>query len=157
MDIADQLKRLEDLRNSGALSQEEFEKAKVRLLNETEPSKPLLDNRSWLMVLHLSQLLGYAAPVAGFVVPVAIWLLKKDSVPGMDKHGREVINWILSSIIYAILAALACLIFIGVPLLIALIVVDIVFPIIAAVKAQEGTFWRYPMNIPFLKVPDSDN
>jgi uncharacterized Tic20 family protein len=40
---------------------------------------------------------------------------------------------------------------IGIPLLIALMVLMVVFPIIGAVKANDGKVWKYPLSIPFLK------
>jgi hypothetical protein len=40
--------------------------------------------KQWAVFLHLSQFLSYLIPLAGVVVPLAIWLVKKDQVPGLD-------------------------------------------------------------------------
>ena len=39
---------------------------------------------------------------------------------------------------------------IGFPLVFALAIASIAFPIIGAIKADEGVLWRYPMVIRFL-------
>jgi uncharacterized protein len=40
---------------------------------------------------------------------------------------------------------------IGIPLLIALGLVSVTFPIVAAIKANNGVVWKYPLSISFLK------
>jgi hypothetical protein len=62
-----------------------------------------------------------------------------------------VVNWILSELLYAVICGLLALVWIGIPLLIALAVVGVVFPIIGGLKANEGQVWTYPMSIHFLK------
>ena len=148
MDIADQIKKLEDLRSHGALSDEEFAKAKAKLLgSQTGPEIP---DRTWIMLLHLSQLLGFVVPLCGFIVPFLIWQFKKSDIPDMDKHGKEVANWIISSLIYAMVSAVLIFVLIGYPMLLAVIALDIAFPIYAALKAKEGVFWKYPFTIRFI-------
>jgi uncharacterized Tic20 family protein len=39
---------------------------------------------------------------------------------------------------------------IGIPLLWALLVVGIIFPIIGGIKANDGVLWKYPLSISFL-------
>ena len=88
MSIADELQKLEQLRQSGTINDEEFAKAKERLLNgqAAEPpfasippagpaSAPDLERqtRQWALFLHLSVLAGLLVPIAGVVVPILIW------------------------------------------------------------------------------------
>ena len=101
--------------------------------------------------MHLSVLAGYAVPIAGIVVPIAIWQMKKDSLPNIDAHGKNAVNWIISLILYLVVSAILAIVVIGVPLLFALAVVAVVFPIVAAIKANNGEVWKYPMSISFLK------
>ena len=61
------------------------------------------------------------------------------------------VNWIISGIIYAILCCLLIIVIAGMPLLIALFVVGIIFPIVGAIKANDGIVWNYPLTITFLK------
>lgn len=106
--------------------------------------------RTWAMALHLSQFAGYLIPLAGLLAPIIIWQVKKTELPGIDEHGRIVVNWILSSLIYAIVSSLLIFLLVGFPLLIILAVLLVAFPIIGAVKASSGIAWRYPLSIPFL-------
>lgn len=166
MSLADELERLEQLRQSGAIDEEEFSLAKTRILNgspQLQTGKPAYDagggdagtleadTRRWGFLLHLSVLAGFALPIAGLVVPIIIWQLKKPILPGIDVHGVNAVNWIISLMIYTLVSALLVLALIGIPLLIALGLVSIIFPIIAAIKANNGEVWKYPLSISFLK------
>lgn len=88
-------------------------------------------------------------PFAGLVVPIVIWQLKKDEYPVVDEHGRVVMNWILSMFIYLAAGILLTFILIGIPLLFALGIAALVFPIVGAVKANNGEVWPYPLSIKF--------
>ena len=155
MAIADELQKLEELRRTGALSEEEFAKAKAGVL--AGPAQPAAapvsleaQTRQWAVFLHLSLLAGLLVPFAGLIVPVVIWQLKKDELPGLDVHGKVVVNWIISVVIYGIVSCLLVLVAIGIALLLALGAVALVFPIIGAIKANEGVVWKYPLSITFL-------
>ena len=114
----------------------------------TDHAAPL--DRSWLVLLHLSQFCGYMVPLAGFVAPVIIWLVMKDSDDEYDRHGRAVVNWIISSVIWWVVTVLLCLAIVGFPLAFVLGALCVIFPIVGAVKASQGVLWKYPMTIPFL-------
>lgn len=147
---SDEIKKLHELKESGAITEEEFTRSKEKLLSR-EPA-PAIDVNSWATIIHLSQLLGLLIPVAGWVVPIILWVLKKNDSPFIDANGRIVINWIISEFIYAMVCVLLCLILIGIPLLIVLMVLGVVFPIIGGVKASNGEAWPYPMSIRFFSV-----
>ena len=166
MSVADELQKLQQLRDSGAIDDAEFAAAKAKILNPpaedhglfASNSGPLtaeeLDRktRSCAALLHLSMLLGYTGvPILGLVAPIVIWQVKKDELPGLDEHGRNATNWIISSIIYAVISGLLVLVFVGIPMLIGLLVCSLVFPIIAAAKANDGVAWKYPCTIEFLR------
>jgi len=53
--------------------------------------------------------------------------------------------------IYMVISAVLCLIFIGVLGLIAFYVMNIIFTLIASIKANEGVDYRYPMTIRLIK------
>lgn len=101
------------------------------------------------MALHLSTLAGYIIPIAGLLVPILIWQLKKESMPELDPHGKTVANFLLSMFIYGVVAVLLSFIIIGIPLLIGLSVIGAIFPIIGGIKANDGIVWKYPMMIQF--------
>jgi uncharacterized Tic20 family protein len=160
MAITDEIERLNALREKGAISQEEFEKAKASVLANGQGMGQRFDNavnsvstnvNTWAMLIHLSQFCGYLLPVLGWIVPVVLWLMKKDESAYIDTHGKIVLNWIISELIYLIVSVLLVFVIIGIPLLIGLGIVGVVFPIIGAIKANEGECWAYPMSIAFLK------
>ena len=161
VNMAEELERLHQLHQTGALSDEEYDKAKAALLNSQQAkSSPViikdepnldLQTRQWAMFLHLSLLAGLIVPILGLVAPVVIWQLKKTDLPGLDVHGKVVMNWIISFIIYAVISALLMLVVVGIPLLIALGIVSIIFPIIGGIKANNGEVWHYPLTMEFLK------
>jgi hypothetical protein len=163
MTLADELQKLEQLHRSGALSDEEFAKAKAALLHGPPPAPPQAgpaadpaaaleqQTRQWAMFLHLSLLAGIIVPLGGLVLPIVIWQIKKAELPGIDVHGKIVVNWIISAFLYAVGSVILVLAVVGIPLLIALGVLGVVFPIIGAIKANDGKVWKYPLSIPFLK------
>jgi uncharacterized Tic20 family protein len=164
MNIAEELRKLEELHRSGAISDEEYAKAKQLALAGVPPGDrptellPLAgedkeqQTRQWAMFLHLSQFAGYLVPLAGLIVPIVLWQIKKAELPRIDDHGKVVANWIISEIIYAAIGVILLFVLIGIPLLIVLGILGIIFPIVGAIKASNGELWKYPLSIPFFKV-----
>ncbi len=110
-----------------------------------------MEMNSFLTLLHLSQLAGWLAPLAGLILPLVMWLTNREEFPEVDRHGKMVMNWIISMIIYLVISLLLTLLLIGLPLLIAVAVMSIVFPIVGAVQASQGELWNYPLAIRFIQ------
>ena len=106
--------------------------------------------RQWCMFMHLSQFAGYLIPLAGIIAPIVMWRARAAQSEEVDEHGRMIVNAMLSFFCYWIIAIILCFVIVGIPLVIALGVASIAFPIIGAIKADEGVLWRYPMAISFL-------
>ncbi len=109
------------------------------------------NTRTWAMLLHFSVLLGFVIPLGGLIAPILIWQLKKDQMPELDAHGKMVINFIISLIIYYLISIVLLLVFIGFFLLLALLAVSIIFPIIGGIKANNGELWKYPLVIELVR------
>ena len=107
--------------------------------------------KQWGLFLHLSLLAGFIVPLAGLVTPIVIWQLKKNDLPGLDIHGKNVVNWIISDLIYMTIGSILCLVVIGIPILITLGIVSVIFPIIGGIKANNGEVWKYPLTMRFVK------
>lgn len=107
--------------------------------------------KQWALILHLSQFAGFVVPFAGLLAPILIWQLKKDEVSGLDEHGKNIANWMISAFIYSVVSGLLTIILIGIVGLIAIAIMAVVFPIIGAIKANDGIAWKYPLSIAFLK------
>ena len=90
--------------------------------------------------------------MVGIILPIVLWQMKKDELPGIDAHGRVTLNWIISAFIYAAICVPLCFLLIGIPILFVLCVAAVVFPIVGAIKANDGILWKYPAAIPFLNV-----
>jgi hypothetical protein len=167
MSVAEELRKLDQLHQSGAINNDEYVLAKAKILKDTPdmesgfggpPVGTKLSSaaeeqqtRQWAMFLHLSLLANFLLPPAGIIAPIVIWQIQKTTLPGIDVHGKNAVNWIISSLIYFMVCFVLIFVIIGIPLLIALGVICIVFPIIAGVKANNGEVWKYPMAITFLK------
>ena len=109
------------------------------------------DERQMGMFLHLSQLANVIFFPIGIVAPILLWQTQKEKIPAVDAHGKMVVNWMISSTIYAVVSLVLCLVLVGFLMLIALAIVGILFPIIGGIKANNGELWQYPLAIRFLK------
>jgi len=110
--------------------------------------------RQWAMFCHLAGLAGFVLPVilSGIIAPLIVWQIKKDEHPFIDEQGKEALNFQIFIGICALVSALLIPVFcIGGVLLPAVAIVDLVFLLIAAVKANNGQHYRYPLTIRFIK------
>lgn len=151
------LKILDELREKGSITEEEYQREKEKILNcpdesssGTATQKPLfgLEENTYLMLMHLSQLAGILIPVVGFVLPVIMWLTNKENNAKVDLHGKNIMNFMISFLIYGFVCAITIIL---IPLSIVVGIVFLVFLIMASVKANSGTYWKYPLTIQFLK------
>jgi uncharacterized Tic20 family protein len=102
------------------------------------------------MVCHLSALAGLVIPFGNIIGPLIVWLLKKDTMPFVDEQGREALNFQITLGIAAIIGIVLTFVVIGFFVLFALYILNIVFPIIAAIKANDGISYRYPFALRIL-------
>jgi uncharacterized Tic20 family protein len=107
--------------------------------------------RTWCVVCHLSALAGFVIPAFGHILgPLIVWLIKRGDAAEIDAHGKEALNFQISMLIYSLVAGVLCLVLIGFALLAVLHILNVVFVIIAALKASEGRMYRYPLTIRLL-------
>ena len=109
------------------------------------------ENRQLLVFTHLSQLLDFVTGIGGFIVPLLLWLVKKDEIFDMDRHGKAILNFRISMFLYLLICIPFVLLF-GLGLLgfIAIGLFYIIFPIINAVRASNNQQPNYPLSIKFL-------
>jgi uncharacterized Tic20 family protein len=121
--------------------------------DQSTQSRPPLtrnDETMWGMFCHLSTFLGFIIPFGNIIGPLVIWLLKRDEYAFVDDQGKEALNFQLTITIYFIIAALLVLVIIGIPLLIALVILDMVVTVMGIVRSSEGFPYRYPLSIRFI-------
>jgi uncharacterized Tic20 family protein len=161
MDL-DQIEKLNDLKQKGLISEEEYQQAKERILGAQSqraaslPPHTILqtNNYDYAMVLHLTQFCSWLFPFLGLIVPLIMWQSKKEDAY-VDEQGKVVMNWVFSSLIYFLVSALLCLIVVGFFLMAILLVCSIVFTIMGAINANKGVVKNYPMAIKFFDVRET--
>ena len=110
------------------------------------------DARMWAMVCHLAGLGGMLLPGTGNIVaPLVVWQIKKEGNPFIDEQGKEAVNFQISVSMYLIISIFLCVICVGAFLVAAVLFFFFVFSLIAAVKANNGFHYRYPLCIRFIK------
>jgi uncharacterized protein len=85
--------------------------------------------------------ISFFAPILG---PLVIWLLKREESTFIDFHGKEYFNFMISYFVYTLISGILTIILIGLIGLWLIGILIVVFTIIAAIKAYEGTEYRIP-------------
>lgn len=112
---------------------------------------PSKDERTWGMLCHLIAFCGVLVPLGNIIGPLVIWLIKKDEMPFVDDQGKESLNFQITMFIAFIICFLLIFVFIGMLLMFVVGIYWLVVVIIAAIKANDGVYYRYPYAIRFLK------
>ncbi|MDR0824369.1 MAG: DUF4870 domain-containing protein [Prevotella sp.] len=151
MDEYRTLEMLADLRAKGAISEEEYQREKAKILNNNNSGFTAMGmgENSYLVFMHLSQFAGYIIPGLGFILPIVLWLINADKSEAVNKHGKNIANFMLSMLIYVVVAIPLCFLIVGFLILGVLFVLEIIFIIIAAVRANNDEYWAYPLTIRF--------
>ncbi|WP_109299198.1 DUF4870 domain-containing protein [Aquimarina sp. AU474] len=110
------------------------------------------EDKSVLVVTHLSQLLDLITGFGGFLVPLILWLTQREQVMTMDEHGKSIMNFQISMFIYAIICIPLILLFgLGLLGLAVIAILCFVFPIVNAVRASNGERPSYPLSMRIIK------
>lgn len=109
------------------------------------------EQRTFGMLCHIAALAGYIIPFGNILGPLVMWLLKKNEMPFVDEQGKEAINFQITVFIAVIICIPLLFIIIGFLLLPVVAIGSLVFMIIAAIKANGGEHYRYPLSIRFIK------
>ena len=121
----------------------------------TEPlppaNPPPSQARTWDMLCHLSALAGYLIPFGNVIAPLIIWQIQKKDYPSVDAHGKEAVNFQISILIYTFVSILLAFVLIGIPLLVAIGIGNLVLIVIASIKANNGEAYRYPLTLRLIK------
>jgi uncharacterized Tic20 family protein len=125
------------------------------LMETTTPEIPALtptkDERMMAMLCHIGALAGYVVGFGQIIVPLVIWLIKKDTMPFVNDQGKESLNFQITMFIAFVVAWMLCFVLIGLLILPVLGIAALVLGIVAGVKANDGVAYRYPFCIRFIK------
>jgi uncharacterized Tic20 family protein len=115
--------------------------------------------RTWNMFCHLSALSGYVGlPFGNFLGPFLVWQIKKHEISSVEAHAKAALNFQLTVFIAlvaggaaAFLLSFFCVGFLLIPVVGLIALCGIIFPIIAAVKANDGVAYKYPCSLELIK------
>ena len=99
------------------------------------------------MITHLSGI------VLGFIVPLIIWLTNKDKTDKafLNDQAVEALNFQITIAIAYVICMVLTMILIGALLIFVVLLVNLIFCILAGLKANEGVAYRYPFALRLIK------
>ena len=107
------------------------------------------EERLWGMLAHFSILLQFAGVIGvTFIVPLIMWLLRKDSSPFIEDQAKEAMNFQLAVLIVSAVVVLGC---VTSPLVLIINIAAVVYGVIAGMKAHQGIEYRYPYTLRLIK------
>lgn len=109
------------------------------------------EERQWGMFAHLAALVGFIVPFGNLIGPLVVWQMKKDTMPFVADQGKESLNFQITVAIAVLVCILLMVILIGALLLPVVGIGALVFTVIAAIKANQGEAYRYPIALRLIK------
>ncbi len=123
------------------------------------------EDRTMGMLCHLLALGGFVFPFGNILGPLIIWLVKKDENAFVADQGKEALNFqitvvlaFLAAVVLFIVGIILTVVVIGVVimplaglLMTAIGIANLVFIIIATIKANDGVYYRYPFALRLIK------
>lgn len=112
------------------------------------------DERNLAMLAHLLPLLGFMMPGMNVVVPLLIWLFKRNESADLEYHAKESLNFQISLTLLAAIWIALKFAFIGLfllPLVPVIVITALILMIRAALKASAGVYYRYPFCLRLVK------
>ncbi|MEE3999435.1 DUF4870 domain-containing protein [Tenacibaculum sp. FZY0031] len=138
------------------------------------------DQNTNAFLIHISAFAGYLFPLGSIITPLILWQTLKERSPFLNEHGKEAVNFNISYSLYIFILSLSFIPFFfrrifngfegmdidfggyhgygglfgifgfaSVVSIVALIKIALI--IIAAMKANKGEMYRYPLTIKFIK------
>lgn len=108
------------------------------------------------MGAHLSALITLVTGLPSLVGPLVVWLVKREGDAFVEAHAREALNFNLSLLVYVVAAmglvivSLGLAVLVLLPVALAAFVGWLVVVVVAAGRASNGQFYRYPLTIRFI-------
>lgn len=109
-----------------------------------QPLSPA-DEKLWATLIHVGGILfSFLPAVIGYIV-------LKDRGPFIRQHTATALNFQITLVIAYVVGTVTSLIGVGLLIILAAWVLSIVFSIIAAVAANNGQTYTYPLTITFVR------
>lgn len=115
--------------------------------NPYQAQQPLnpSDEKLWSTLIHVGGIFF------SFIPALIGYIVLKDRGPFVRQHSATALNFQITMAIGNIIGGILTIILIGIVVLIAVWIVTIVFSIIAAVAANKGEYYSYPIAIKFVR------
>ena len=112
-----------------------------------QPPQPMRpeDEKLWATLIHVGGIL------LSFVAPLVGYLVLKDRGPFVREHSRVALNFQLTMVIAYVIGGATSFLGIGLVITFVAAILVIVFGIIAALAANRGEYYKYPLSIEFIK------
>lgn len=122
--------------------------AKPTIMPEEYPlSAPTGDERTLAILSHILTIV----PGIGILGPLVIYLIKRDGPDFVTENAKESLNFQITVYIGFLIGGILTAVFIGLILLVALGLADLILVIIASVRVSENKIYRYPFNLRLIK------
>ena len=142
---------------------------------------PTAEERQWAVFAHVASLANLFFPFGAILGPLVVWLSKKDTSRFVDHHGRESLQFQASFLAYHmvfvcggvgsfiaavvvadtnkslddVMGPLAVIAFVGLIVIALLLRIFVTITMIfAAIRANAGEMFRYPLTIRLMGSPD---
>ena len=110
--------------------------------------------KKWLLLMHATPLLGIFLPLFNVLIPLFLWIHKREDNPIYNEHGIKIINFQITALLWAVLSFISLItvdmfgfiFFISiVPICVGIVIFNIIY-----VLQRDKCY--YPLSIPFLKL-----
>ncbi|MEI2698591.1 MAG: DUF4870 domain-containing protein [Microthrixaceae bacterium] len=95
----------------------------------------------------MATLVQVLAIFTGFLGPLIIWFMAKPEQPFVKHHAAEALNFQITVTIAAFVSGLLMLVLIGFLLLPVVLIGALVLEVMAALAANRGEWYRFPINL----------
>lgn len=102
------------------------------------------DEKLWATLIHVGGIFF------SFLPALIGYLIMKDRGPFVRAHAASALNFQITLVIAYVVGGILSVVGIGLLIMAAAYVLNIVFSIIAAVKSNQGQWYTYPVAIKFL-------
>jgi len=111
------------------------------------PPRPMSpeDQRLWATLTHIGGIFF------NFIAPLVAYLVLRDRGGFVREHTRVALNFHITMGIAYVVGSLTSVFGVGVLIVLAAGIVSLIFSILAAIAANQGQFYRYPLSIEFIK------
>lgn len=112
------------------------------------PNMPSAEERQWAMIGHAAGAVSVLVTggIAGWLVPLIIWLVKKDDGGFAAEQAKEAVNFQLTAFLLSLIAIPLMCIGVGILIVLAVPICSVIFSIIGAVRTWGGERYEYPIN-----------